>query len=107
MEKFDELLEQLKALKLIQTKMDWAENIPQDIWDKYIDDKFETVSEDLNVDRHRHYETSITVIKIYDRLLGITHISNIYSEGNECEDCYVEMQFSEMIAIPTVAYTRK
>jgi len=30
-----ELIEKLNSLQILQTKSDWAENIPDEIWDMY------------------------------------------------------------------------
>ena len=106
MEKFDELLAKLKALKITQTHFDWAEDIPEDIWKEYFDGNFKVVKRNLRVDKHRWYETSISVIKIFDRFLGIRHVSDMFSETMDVEDCYHTLEFFEMKEVQTITYER-
>ena len=105
MEKFNELLRKLQGLDITQTNGDWAENLPVEIWEKYFKNNFKEVKKGLDVDTHRHYETSITVIEIYGRLLGIVHITNMFSEAQDYEDCYVTMEFGEMKEVQSVSYS--
>ncbi|MFW6008311.1 MAG: hypothetical protein ACOCP8_03505, partial [archaeon] len=65
--KFDELIEKLNEAKITQFMGDWEENIPDDIWDEYFKNNFNEIKSGLNIDTHRWYETSITVIEIFDR----------------------------------------
>ena len=104
MDKFDILLEKLNKLNPVQKQMDWAECIPEDIYTEYFENKYKTVDEDLSIDTHRWYETSISVIKIYDRFLGIKHITNLFSENMECEDCCVTLKFFEMKEVLVTSY---
>lgn len=104
MEKFYELIEKLNALKIIQKSMDWSENIPSEIWDEYFSKNHADVKYGLDVDTHRWYETSITVISIYGKLLGIRHISNLFSESSMCEDCFVTIHFFEMKEVQVTSY---
>lgn len=106
MKKFNELLEKLNGLSLIQKSMDWAECLPEEIWNEHFKDNFEPLKSGLEPDAHRWYETSISVIKIYDKLLGIRHITKIYSESSSCEDCYVTIEFFEMEEVTVVSYKR-
>jgi len=105
--KKDELLEKLNGLNLTQTKMDWAENIPDDIWEEYFKGNFKEVASNLNVDTRRWYEVSTTVIYIFNFYLGIRHITNIFSESSMIEDCYVKMEFMEMEEVQTTTYRKK
>lgn len=104
--KFDELLEKLSNIKIVQKSIDWTEDIPDDIWDDYFKDN-QIIMPEMDVDRHRHYETSICVIKIFDRLLGIQNISNIYSEMSSASDMYHTLKFFEMEEVPSVIYKKK
>ncbi len=105
MKKFDELLEKLNGLELIQKHGGWEDNIPDDIWNEYFKDvNYTILAEKLHIDTHRWYETSVTVINIYDRYLGIRHITNMFSEQQDWEDCYVQITFNEMKEVKTVTY---
>ncbi len=106
MEKFDELLEKLNQLKIIQNSMDWAECLPQEIWEGYFKGNFKQLKHGLDVDQHRHYETSIQVIEIYGRILGIKSITNLYSESSSPEDCYVTIEFFEMKEVSIISYKK-
>lgn len=104
MTKFEELLTKLSELNITQTKSDWAENLPEDIWKEYFFGKYDEVAYGLEVDTHRWYETSIDVIKIYDRFLGIRYITNMFSESQDWEDCYVTIEFMEMKEVQITSY---
>lgn len=104
MERFNELLKKLQALKITQTKGDWAENLPEDIWENYFKANFKEVKSGLDVDTRRWYETSTTVIEICGGLLGVTFITNMFSESQDYEDCYVTIEFSEMKEVQTISY---
>ena len=106
MKKFDELFEKLSNLDIIQTSGDWAENLPDDIWNEYVKNNFKEVAFNLYIDTHRWYEVSVTIIRIYDELLGIEHITNLFSESSNYEDCYVKMKFYRMKEIPSVSYEK-
>lgn len=109
MEKFKQLLEQLQSLKLIQKKSEWQECLPEEIWDEHFNDRvnYKELKEGLSVDTHRWYETSVSVIEIYNGLLGIRHITNIFSESSGYEDCYVTIDFFEMEEVQEIAYKKK
>ena len=105
MSKFDAMLKELQALNTIQTTGGWEENIPEDIWNEFFKETVrKDVAQGLEVDSRRHYETSISVVNIYDRLLGIRYITNIYSETSDWESCYVEMQYMEMKEVKVISY---
>ena len=65
MEKFNELLEKLNSLKIAQKSIDWVENIPEEIYKEYLKDNYKELAWGLDVDTHRWYETSISVIEIF------------------------------------------
>jgi len=107
MEKFNELLEKLNSLKIAQKSIDWVENIPEEIYKEYLKDNYKELAWGLDVDTHRWYETSISVIEIFGKLLGVRHITILFSESTECEDCCVTMKFYEMEEIPIISYQIK
>lgn len=106
MEKFNELLEQLQGLKIVQTSMDWAENLPEQIWNDHFKGNFKQLKIGLDVDTHRWYETSISVVEIYGKPLGIRHITNLFSESTSCGDCHVTIEFFEMEEVVVKSYQR-
>ena len=100
---FDELLEKLNGLKILQKNIDWEEDIPEDLYNEYFTD-YDLVDELLNIKKHRWYETSISVLKINDQFLGVKHVSDLKSESMEVEDCFVHLKFMEMKAVETITY---
>jgi hypothetical protein len=104
MDKFDSLLVELKSLEINQQHSDWAECLPDEIWKSHFSGNFEQLDRGLNVDKRRHYETSVDVIEIYGRILGIRYITNLYSEQSDYGDCCHIIEFFEMKPIQTISY---
>ena len=108
MEKFNELLEELNKQKITQTQGGWEDNIPDDIWEEYFtsnnSNNYRTIITKLTPDTHRWYEISTTVIKIFDRYLGITFISNLFSESTMYEYCCINLEFGEMKIVESITY---
>lgn len=103
-----ELIEKLNSLQITQINGDWEENIPEDIWNEYFENSnFEEVAHNLDTDTHRWYETSTTVIRLPNGLMGINYITNMFSESQDYEDCYHTMEFMEMEEFSTVSYRAK
>lgn len=101
--KFDELLEKLNKLDIRQKSGDFMEDIPNDIWKEYFKGK-PVVKSNLDVDKHRYYETSVTVIKIFDRYLGIRSVTDMFSEQMDISDCYHTLVFFEMKKVETITF---
>lgn len=106
MEKFDELLVKLDGLKLLQKSTDWALDIPHDIWSEYFDGDFKEVDSFLYVDKHRWYETSVSVVKIFNRYLGIRFITDLFSEQSDISDIDYTIKFFEMKPVTKITYER-
>ena len=107
MKTFEKLFEELSKLVITQKSMDWAENIPDDIWDQWFDSSYNEVAYGLNIDTHRWYETSITVIRIYNDFLGIEYVSNLFSESSDVDDICHTIKFHKMEEIQTTSYKIK
>ena len=69
--------------------------------------ELKTVSEDIDVDRHRWYEISTTVYKVEDGYVGIRGISQIYSEYMSDKDCDYLCEASEYEEVQTISYRVK
>jgi|GEM_PF-3074250 hypothetical protein len=106
MSEFGELLEKLNKDKIIQSFVDWDESLPKDIWENHFRYRFKEVEFGLDVETHRWYEISTSVVQIYERFLGIRHITNVFSEGMDVEDCYVNMEFFEMEEVKVISYKK-
>jgi hypothetical protein len=108
LDKNERINKKLNDLQIIQVSGDWQENIPEDIWKEYFENfSFEEVAFDLNIDTHRWYETSTTVIRINGIFMGINYITNMFSEAMDYEDCYHHLEFMEMEEFQTVSYREK
>jgi hypothetical protein len=101
------LVEKLNNLKILQTKSDWAEVLPDDIWENTFKGKFKEVAHNIDVDTHRWYETSITVLQLNESFMGVRFITNMFSESQDYEDCYHHLEFYEMEEYTTIAYRAK
>jgi len=105
MNRFEELLKELKDLNLTQKSIDWIEDLPVGIWNKYDKELTNPVKDNLDIDTHRWYELSTSVYEIDGRYLGVEHISNLFSEQMDCSDVYHTLSFNEMH--PTTEVTFK
>lgn len=103
-EKFEELLNKLKESNLSQSSYDWIDDIPEDIYNEYLKDNHKEVASELDVDKHRWYETSITVIEVFGHYLGIRQISNMYSEMGDLDDICWSYNFLKMEQVQTITY---
>ena len=102
-----ELVQKLNDLKITQTEIDWAENIPEEIYNEHLEGSYQEIAYDLDVDTHRWYETSTTVLKFEEGLMGVNYITNMFSESQDYEDCYHTMEFFEMEEFVTTSYRAK
>lgn len=109
MDKFDDLLAQLKECNATCDGSDIFECLPQDVYQQHFEDEanYKVLAEKLDVDKHRWYETSVTVIGIYGRILGARHVTGVFSENMSYSDCGFDPFFFEMEAVPSVAYKAK
>lgn len=107
MEKFDEMIKELIDAHIMQTSIDWEENIPIDLWNKYFSEGYGKLAYHLDIDKHRWYELSTTVIGIYGRLLGIRHVSALFSESMTVADVNEGLAFYEMEEVTTITYKNK
>lgn len=100
-----ELAKYLNDEKIESTSVDWEESIPEEIWKEIFSPvEYTTVDRGVDVDTRRWYETSITVIKIFDGFLGIRNVNNIFSESMSVSDASVTMEFYVMEEVPSVSY---
>jgi len=99
-----ELVEKLNELKILQTS-EWQEHIPDEIWYQYF--KENQVKHGLNVEKHRWYETTITVIQVANGFIGVRSITQVYSESSSIEDCFFTLEFYEMNEVTIKSYEIK
>lgn len=65
------------------------------------------LASDVDISRHRWYETSDSYFQLEDGILGINGLTNIYSEYDYPSDCDVQCYAFEGEEIMTVSYKQK
>jgi predicted restriction endonuclease len=100
-----EIIEELNNLKIIQKSIDFEEDLPEEIYEKYFNQK--PLKTELDIDKHRWYETGESVWKTEKGLLGVRSVTNIYSENSSVEDMFWELMFFEMEEVQTISYKIK
>ena len=103
----EELIKLLNGLNLSQCSMDWEENIPEEIYVKFFENKSTEVCNQLDVDKHRWYETSTTVIAVNNGFLGINLVTDLFSENMDIEDTGEGISFFEMKELKVISYEQK
>lgn len=98
-----EIIKELNDLKILQTSGDFLEDLPEDIYEKYFKD---LVDENLSVDKHRWYETSISVYKISEGFIGVQSITDTFSEQSEISDMFHHLRFFEMKEVTKITYEK-
>src|SRR6187402_1326139 len=100
------LVEKLNALNIKQESYEWTEDLPEDIYDEHFT-YVEQVDLELDVDKHRWYETSTTVYKIGNEFLGVDAVTDVFSESMGYSDCGHTLNFFEMEEFVTTSYRAK
>ncbi len=99
-----ELINYLNGLKIIQKSIDFEEDLSEEIYEKYF---YNSLEFELDIDKRRWYETSVSVWKTEKGLLGVRSITNIYSENSSVEDMNWQLVFFEMEAFTKISYKVK
>lgn len=103
-----EFIDRLNSEKRVQKEIDFTENLTEQELGWFSGQGFEEIGSEIDVEQHRHYETSITVYKSKSGfLLGVRKISNVYSEMSDVEDCYHYIELYEMQEVEVISYTIK
>ncbi len=103
MESLKEIVKELNELLITQKHSEWMEDLPTEVYEKHFKE-FKWLSDGLFIDTHRWYETSVSVVEIYGKPLGVKHITNLFSEQSTHEDCFVTIEFYEMEEITIPSY---
>lgn len=103
--KIKEIIDELNNLKIIQKTIDFLEDLPEDIYKKWFENR--DVDSDLNVNKHRWYETSISVFEIPQGFIGVKSVTDTFSEQSMVEDMFHTLEFFEMEPIITTTYKIK
>lgn len=105
-----DLVEDLNNRKIVQKRhFDYDEAFLSVIkqYKKGDHDTIQVIDRGIWVDTRRWYETSITVFNTKLGLLGVRHISNIFSESSEYEDMNFTYEFYEMEPVQVTTYIPK
>lgn len=101
---FKEFLEKLQSLELTQESGDVIEDLPDEIYQIWLNLGTTQIQSNLDVDKHRWYENSTTVYKISDKLLGVRGATQMHSESSSFDDLCVNWKFFEMKEVQTITY---
>lgn len=98
---FESLLSELKEIKVY--------NIDSDDDGGVLDKLFNElnaiiVASELNIDKHRWYELSTTVIRVGDFFIGARGVSQMYSESSTYADIGIYLKFFEVERKEITAY---
>ena len=102
-----DVIKKLNDLSIRQMELDFQECIPLDIWNEYFKGKIKVLEINLYLDERRWYEKSTTAFSLDGSILGVTHITKLYSEQNTVEDVYHTLEFFEMEEKKTITYIKK
>ena len=99
-----EIIIELNNLKILQKSIEFTEDLPQYIYELYF--KHE-LANSIDVEKHRWYETSITVFTVPEGILGVRSVTDICGETNEVIDILHILKFLEMDSTIKIAYKIK
>lgn len=99
----EEIIDYFNKKQIVQTSLDFTDDISEEDWDKYMFDA-NLVDDNISPDKHRWYQTSMTVFRIEDVYVGIRHIDTIFGEGITPEDCYHMLTFHKMERVVKYSY---
>jgi hypothetical protein len=100
----EEIIKKLNELKILQTRYDFIDDIPDEYHYQFIN----LIDEDISINEHRWYETAICVYKVGDLgFIGVRAASKLYSESMSWEDAYHILTFYEMEPIKIISYKVK
>jgi len=79
----------------------------EDECELFVAAKPKLLQENMDVDRHRWYEISTSVYAVGEWFLGLTGVSNVFSETMGFDDCCVDTVACEMQEFASVTYRPK
>lgn len=103
--KLTELINKIREAKVLQTDYPDEQEFGDEIDNEL--KKLPIVESGLDVDKHRWYETSITVYKHEEGFLGIRFVTDQFSEQSSMEDHYWTLPAFEMQEVKNVTYIPK
>ncbi len=100
-----EIIEKLNNLKILQKSIEFEEDLPEEIYKQYFEGR--DLDSGLDVQKHRWYETSISVYEIAEGFLGVRSVTDVFSEQSEVIDMFHTLEFFEMKQVQTTTYEIK
>jgi len=101
----EEIIKELNNLKILQKSGEWVEDLPEELYEKYF--KRNCIDEEIDIEKHRWYETSISVYDTSKGLIGVRHASQLYSESSMWEDLGYTIKFFEMESFEIITFRKK
>jgi len=107
-----EFIKMMNDLQISQTSIDWIEDIPKEIYQRYFNNGrggklYNIIADGLDVNKRRWYELSTTIVTFMLGTFGVRHINQLYSESSSCSDIYHTLEFFEVEEVVTTTYRRK
>lgn len=103
--KLQELISKINSLNLTQTDYPDEQSFGEEIDNEL--EKLDFIDSGLDVDKHRWYETSITVYKHEEGFMGIRFVTDQFSEQSSMGDHFWTLKAFEMEEVKTVTYRKK
>lgn len=107
MSKFDELLDKLSKLKIIQKSYSWQEDLPEGLWEEYFVTSDGPIAYGIDNEFLHEFEISTEVYKFGDRYLGVRSIVYTFDDISDPADLYHTIEFFEMEPIQVTSYAKK
>jgi hypothetical protein len=98
------LVQKINDAKIIQKEYWEDQSFGEDIDNELGSCKI--VDSELDVDKHRWYETSITVYELNGEYFGIRYVTDTFSESSSIEDMFWTIEAFPMKAIQTTTYAK-
>ena len=103
MKTLQELIKKLNSLDIVQKDYEFESDLPEEYESLFSN----CVDSELDIDRHRWYETAISVFDTDLGFLGVRHITLLYSETMDYSDAYHTLEFFEMEPKEVITYKKK
>jgi hypothetical protein len=68
-----DLVNELNERKILQTSIDWEEDIPENIWEEVFENNCKSVKYGLDVDKHRWYELCTSIFYAFTSFTNLFH----------------------------------
>ena len=105
MKTIQEQVKYLNELNIEQTS-EFIESIPEEVYTDCFENAKELKS-GIDIDKHRWYETSITVYDTKYGKIAVKEVSNTFSEEMGIGDCSHTLEFFEVEEVTVITYKIK